>query len=68
MKMEPSFCSKCGGMMLEHRDYIYDIDYWMCFNCGRVVFNVDDGLGLKRLKLPVKRSKKRERYSNKNTN
>ncbi len=65
--MEHSSCNACGGMMLEHRDNTYDIDYWMCFNCGRVIFNIDDGLGIKRLLLPKKRRRRAKKDSSQDT-
>jgi len=39
----------------------------MCFNCGRVIFNIDDGLGIKRLLLPKKRRRRAKKDSSQDT-
>jgi hypothetical protein len=50
-------CTRCGGILLPQNDYIYSIDYYMCLQCGNVIF-LDDGLGILRYRLP--KNKKEE--------
>jgi DNA-directed RNA polymerase subunit RPC12/RpoP len=47
-------CSRCGGTLIPHNDYIYSIDYYMCLQCGNVIF-MEDGLGILRYRLPDKK-------------
>lgn len=54
-------CERCGGYLETEIDYVYDIEYFSCRMCGNVVFNNDDGLGLKMFKLPS-RNKIYNRY------
>jgi hypothetical protein len=49
-------CPRCGGNLIPRNDYIYDIDYYMCLQCGEVIFT-DDGLGILRYKFPKERNK-----------
>jgi len=56
-----SNCPRCErGTMFPKRDYKYKVDYEMCLQCGHVVFNTDDGLGIRRFRLKRKSEKKRK--------
>lgn len=43
------------GVMFPKRDFKYKIDYEMCLQCGHVIFNSEDGLGIRRYRLPNKK-------------
>jgi hypothetical protein len=53
-----SNCPRCGrGTMFPKRDFKFKIDYEMCLQCGHVVFNSDDGLGVRRYRIPSKKQR-----------
>jgi len=43
-------CKKCGGRMESREDFLFDIEYYVCYKCGNVEF-VNDGLGILRYSL-----------------
>jgi len=47
-------CERCGGNLIPRNDYLYDIDYLICLQCGEVVF-IEDGLGILRYRLPERK-------------
>lgn len=47
-------CERCGGNLIPRNDYLYDIDFLICLQCGEVIF-IEDGLGILRYRLPERK-------------
>lgn len=56
MKNMEERCPRCGGNLIPRNDYLYEVDYFMCLQCGNVIF-MNDGLGILHYKFPKERSK-----------
>lgn len=52
-------CPRCGGNLLNKTDYdyVFDINYQMCLQCGKILYDENDGFGIIRYRL--KHDKKR---------
>jgi ribosomal protein S27AE len=38
-------CPRCGGNLLNKTDYdyVFDINYQMCLQCGKILYDENDG-------------------------
>ena len=43
-------CKRCGGRMEPRTDFLFDIEFYVCYKCGDVKFK-EDGLGNLRYNL-----------------
>jgi len=47
-------CKRCGGDMDIKTDFLFNIEFLLCYKCGNVVF-LNDGLGNVRYNLTKKK-------------